>query len=201
MTAEDPIPLFAHGSAKKVKAITCRYQLSDYPDLGQALTTIYFRHRDLWSSEAEGSKVLKRSATKINSATRKYMSVLSSNATFAMLLGLAVGDPEGSTRSVGDINTLTSILTRLLRNSATAMQATTARGRRKDPLAVTVSAELWQFYDKSCPPNSRAKLPGESRGDLRARFVRDAAALLGVRLTEDSIRTYRETWHVRRVRS
>jgi hypothetical protein len=102
---------------------------------------------------------------------------------------------------MGDISILTGLLRRLLLNSAVAKQAKSARGRGRDPLAVTVSAELGQLYDKWCPRSSRRMLRGESRSNIRASFVREAAGMLGLALAKDSIRTYREKKHVRRVRS
>jgi hypothetical protein len=200
VAADEPIPLFASGATGKIKAITDKYKLPNCSDLPSALTTIFFEHRDLWSPDNQGAKRHKRSAAKIHAATQKYMSVLSSDSTFAELLCTAV-EPRGHSRlPIGDINTLTALLTRLLSNSFTARRATSARGRGKDPLAVTVSDDLGKLYDKWCPPSPRPTLRGESRGDIRASFIHDAASLLGVPLAEASIRTYGEKKHKRRVR-
>jgi hypothetical protein len=201
VAAEKRIPLFASGAATKIKAITDKYQLPKYPSFGEAVETIYFQHKDLWSSDKQGSKAHKRSARTIHSATEEYMSVLSRNSTFAELLCTAV-EPQGHSRlPIGDINTLTALLKRLLFNSFTAKRATSARGRGKDPLAVTVSTDLGQLYDKWCPPSPRPTPRGESRSHIRASFVHDAARLLGITLTEDSVRTYREKKHKRRIPS
>jgi hypothetical protein len=200
VAAKKRIPLFESGAAKKIKAITDDYQLPEYPSLSEALETIYFRHEDLWPSDKQGSKSQKRSAKAIHSATKEYMSVLSSHS-FSELLCTAVAPQGHSKLSIGDTNTLTALLRRLLFNSSTAMRARSALGRRKDPLAVTVSADLGQLYDKWCPPSPRPTLRGDSRSHIRTSFVHEAASLLGIALTEDSIRTYGEKKHTRRIPS
>lgn len=200
MAAEEPIPLLTSCATEKIKAITDEHKLPSYSRLYSALTTIFFKHQDLWSPDKQGARMLKRSAAKIHTATKKYMSVLSSDSTFAELLCTAV-EPQGHSQlPIGDINTLTALLKRLLDNSSAARQATSARGRGKDALAVTVSEDLEKLYDKWRPPSPGPTLRGESRNDIRARFVHDAASLLGVTLAEASIRTYREKKHKRRVR-
>jgi hypothetical protein len=192
--------LFAKSAAEEIKAITDKYQMPK-DRLGEELERLCFQHQDLWPSDKQGSKAHKRSATTIHSATKRFMFVLSRNSTFAELLCTAV-EPQGHSRlSIGDINTLTALLKRLLFNSSTAKRARSALGRAKDPLAVTLSEGLGQLYDKWCPPSPRPTLRGENRGHLRASFVHDALRLLGITLTDDSIRTYREKKHKRRISS
>ncbi len=201
MTGKKRIPLVESVATKKLKAITQKYQLPMEPSLGDALDKLFFRHQDLWSPDKLQSKTHKRSATKIHKATKKYMSVLSENSTFAKLLCAAVGHPGRSTLSFSDVNTLTTLLKRLLINSSNACRTASARGRGKDPLAITVSDELGILYDHMCPPSPRLLRRGESRNHIKTSFIRDAAALLGIALTEDTIRTYGEKKHKRRIRS
>jgi hypothetical protein len=206
-----PLPIFGRAAAKKVKVITNKYQLPIEPSLDQALTTIYFSHIELWPRprpdsraprlrQRQDSRALKRSAAKINTATRKYMSALGANSTFAQLLcaGLALPDhlpPRGE-----DVSALIRLLQRLEFNSRIATRAKAALGRRKDQLAVTVAAELGQLYDHYLP-SSRRMLRGVSRSSLRREFVHDTLKLFDLDLSEDSIRTYREEKHTLRVRS
>jgi hypothetical protein len=224
------IPIFGRDAAIRIQALTERYQLQGDTELGDALMKIYFNHHELWLPHAQDARASMRAAAKINFATKKYMSLLSRNITiFAHLLTTAAAPTDDSRLAMGDVNTLTLLLRRLLFNSYVAKGAKSARGRGRDPLAVTVAAKLGRFYDKCCPasalerspmrtrtmsaPRSRkaprkhrrapasGRLEGESRSSIRAQFVREAAAMLGVRLTEDSVLTYRKKKHQRRVRS
>ena len=194
-----PIPIFGSAAAEELKAITNKFELPSNPSLGQALTTIYFSHRDLWLRQREGSKALKRYAKKINTATRKYLCALRRNSTFVRILCAPLVSPNCAT--IEDINTLRHLLQRIEFNSHTAMRAKAPRGRAKDQLAVTVAAELGQLYDSYCPPSSHRLPRGVSRSTIRVEFVHDVLKLLNLDLTEASIRTYREKKHALRVRS
>jgi hypothetical protein len=108
---------------------------------------------------------------------------------------------RGSAPTMGDVSTLMVLLRRLLLNSAVAKKAKSARGPGRDPLAVWVCRELGQLYDDLCPPSSRRMLRGESRGNISARFVREAAGMLGIRVTVATVLSYRKEQHLRRARS
>ena len=198
------IPLFESRATKEVAAIADKYKMPGEPDLGVAFRTIYWSHRELWlplrqKPGSTGAKAVQRSAAKINTATRRYMSVLTdgSSATLAQLLCADIGPPN---HLVEDINALTRLLQRLELNSNIAMHAKASRGRRKDQLAVTVASELGQLFDRYSPPSSRRFRRGESHGTIRSNFISDALRLFNLDLTEHTTRTYRETKHRRRVR-
>lgn len=226
------IPIFGRDAARRIQVMTEKYQLQGdpAPNLDVELAGIYFSHQELWHPNVQGARASTRAAAKINFATKRFMSLLSRNvATVVHLLTAAAAPTDDSRLAMVDVNTLTLLLRRLLFNSYVAKGAKSARGRGRDPLAVTVAAKLGRFYDKCCPasalerapmrtrtmsaPRSRkaprkhrrapssGRLEGESRSSIRARFVREAAAMLGVRLTEDSVLTYRKKKHQRRVRS
>jgi hypothetical protein len=108
------------------------------------------------------------------------MSMLTDNPTWAELLCL------------GDINTLTKLLNRLLENSRIAKGAKAARGRAKDPLAIAVADDLGKLYDEYCPSSRHRALRGESRSAVRIDFVHDTLKLFDLDLSKDTIRTYRE---------
>jgi hypothetical protein len=212
-------PIFGRDAASRIQAMTEKYQLRGDPSLGVALVAIYFSHQELWHPHAQGARASTRSAAKFHFAVKKLMSVISQDVTTlaellsapavaeslaSAMVGKFAGNhraPAGSAPTMGDLSTLMVLLRRLLLNSTVAKKAKSARGRGKDPLAVTVSAELGQLYDKCCPSSSRRMLRGESRSNIRARFVHEAAGMLGVRLTEYSSLTYRKKKHLRRVRS
>jgi hypothetical protein len=159
------IPIFGRDAATRIQAITEKYQLRGDTSLGVALAKMYFDRQELWLPHSR-AKALKRAAAKINLATKKYMSVLAKDATFAQLLSSAPAPKDDSSLTIGDINTLRTLrglLRRLLVNSAVARQATSARGRGKDSLAVTVSAELGLLYDKCCPPSAVERAPTRTR--------------------------------------
>jgi hypothetical protein len=199
------IPIFEIGGSKRVAAIADMYRLRGEPGLGVALLTIYLSHRGLWVRQnqtpgSSGAKATQRSAAKINRATSKYMRVLAagSNLPLARLLcGSEI--PSGDAGAhVADINTLTRLLQQLARNSHIAMRAKAARGRRVDELAITVATELGQLYDNYSPTVPR-RLKGENRGNIRLDFIGEALKLFGLHLSKESIRTYRESKHTRRL--
>jgi hypothetical protein len=195
-----PIPIFDRAAREQLQAITNKFRLPRELSLGQDLTTIYFSHSDLWLRR-RGSKALKRSAAKIKTATRKYMSVLSTDSFFAHLLCAKLESPTYSIPRIEDINTLTLLLQRLLDNSRAVMRAKVPHGRAKDPLAVTVVAELGALFDNYFPSSSRGMQRGVSRSTRRIEFIQDTLMLFNLPLTEDSIRTYRQNKNMRRVRA
>jgi hypothetical protein len=197
--AVNPIPIFGGAADEKLKAITKTFELPIKLNLHQKLVDIYFDHKDLWLKR-QGSREFKRSAAKINTATRKYMSVLNADSAFVQLLCDPMASPNDSTFPIEDINTLGRLLRRLAFNSNAAIRAKAARGRGKDQRAVTVAEKLGRLYDRHQPPSSRRMPRGVSRSDIRNAFINDMLNLLGLDLTEESIRTYREKKHRRRIR-
>jgi hypothetical protein len=143
------IPIFGRDAAIRIQAMTERYKLQGDTGLGDALMKIYFSHHELWLPHAQDARASTRAAAKINFVTKKYMSLLSQNVTtFAHLLTAAAAPTDNSRLAMGDVSMLTLLLRRLLFNSNLAKGAKSARGRGKDPLAVTVAAELGRLYDK-----------------------------------------------------
>jgi hypothetical protein len=196
-----PIPLFTAGAKKRLETLTKKYQLPREPPLGRALQTVYFGHRDLWLRGHRGAKALKRSAATINTATKEYMSVLGANSDFAQMLSDGIDTTGATAANLPDINMLVRILQLILFNSNVARRAKATRGRGINALAVTVADELHRLYRQYFPLPPRRSLKGVSPSDARNEFVRDAMQLLDLDLTEDSIRTYRQKRHTRRITS
>jgi hypothetical protein len=189
------IPLFGRQAAEQLATLTKKYELPGSPTLAEALNTLYFGHTELWSNNPRSSAALKRYAGNVNNATKKYMSILGKSSDFAGWLSQGDNSTDLNNSAIRDINTLPSLLRKIVFRSNLAQHAKASRGRGKSALAVSVAAELQLIYDAYHPSDRHGLPKGRSRSIDCNEFVHDALALLGINLTEDTVRTYRQKKH------